>query len=281
MPQSAIAKRSAPHDATGVLMFQPILPTTGYVGWKFLERTLSTQKQTYAQSQPVVRATDNFRNKIAAIKTAADLVNDRELLSVALGAFGLDDDIGNKFFIQKILQDGTTNDESIANRLADKSYAAMSSAFGFGDPGGPFINLSGFANRIIAKYENKQFERAVGDQNTDMRLALSIKERLSDITDQSKGENARWFSVMGSAPMRKVFETALGLPSSMAQIDLDKQLTNFRERSERVFGVNKVSDFQEPAMQEKLLRMFLIRSEANASSALSSGGIALSILQSR
>lgn len=262
-------------------MFQPILPTTGYVGWKFLERTLSTQQKSFAESQPVVRATDNFRDKISTIKTAQDLVQNRELLSVALGAFGLDDDIDNKFFIQKILQDGTVAPDSIANRLADKSYAALSSAFGFGDPGGPFTNLSNFADRIIAKYEKKQFERAVGDQSTDMRLALSIKEGLNDITDQSKGENARWFSVMGSTPMRTIFETALGLPTSMAQIDLDKQLSNFRDRAERVFGVNKVSDFQEPQMQEKLLRMYLIRSEANASTALTSGGIALSLLQSR
>lgn len=261
-------------------MFQPILPTTGYVGWKFLERTLSTQKQNYAESEPVVRATENFRNKISTIRNAQDLVQNRELLSVALGAFGLDDDIDNKFFIQKILQDGTVDTDSIANRLADKSYAALSSAFGFGDPGGPFTNLSGFADRIVAKYESKQFERAVGDQSTDMRLALSIQEGLSDITDQSKGEDARWFSVMGSTPMRTIFETALGLPSSMAQIDLDRQLTNFRARAEQVFGVGEVSDFQEPEMQEKLLRMFLIRSEANASSTLSSGSIALSLLQS-
>ena len=262
-------------------MFQPILPMTGYVGWRFLERTLEKQQATFAESAPVARATDNFRERISSIKTAEDLMADRDLLVVALGAFGLDDDIGNKFFIQKILSDGTTADDALANKLADSSYASLSSAFGFGDPGGPFTNLSGFADRIISKYETKQFERAVGEQNNDLRLALSIKDGLSDVTQQSNGQNAQWFSMMGDPPMRAIFETALGLPSSIAQIDLDQQLTAFRERSQSVFGTEKMGDFNDPEMQERLLRMFLIRAEANASSALTSGNIALSLLQGR
>lgn len=261
-------------------MFQPILPLTGYVGWRFLERTQEAQEAAFSKSQPVARATDNFREKISSITSAADLVADRNLLSVALGAFGLDDDIDNKFYIQKILSEGTTSTDSLANRLSDKSYAALSSAFGFGDPGGPFTGLSGFADRIIARYETKQFQRAVGDQNNDMRLALSLKEGLSDISLQSTSKNAQWFAVMGSSPVRAVFETALGLPSSIAQLDIDQQLTSFKSRAQQVFGTDSVDDFADPQRQEELLRMFLVRSEANASNGLSSGSIALSLLQS-
>lgn len=262
-------------------MFQPIIPLTGYVGWRFLERTLEKQQDIFAESAPVMRVTDKFRDQISAIKTAEDLMSNRDLLTVALGAFGLDDDIDNKFFIQKILTDGTSSDDALANRLADSRYAALSSAFGFGDSGGPFTNLTGFANRIVAKYESKQFERAVGEQNNDLRLALSIKEGLSNVIAQSSGQNAQWFSMMGDPPMRKVFETALGLPSSIAQIDLDQQLRVFQTRANSVFGTEKVSDFNDPDMQQRLLRMFLVRSEANASTALTSGNIALSLLQAR
>lgn len=261
-------------------MFQPILPMTGFTGWRFLERTLETQQATFTKSAPLARATDNFRSEIAKIKSASDLVANRELLSVALGAFGLDEDIDNKFFIQKILTDGTVSDTALANRLADKSYAALSSAFGFGDPSGPFTNLTGFASRIIAKYESKQFERAVGEQNPDLRLALSVKQGLLEITDQSRGQNAQWFSTMGNPPMRKVFETALGLPSSIASIDIDQQLTAFQSRSRSIFGTIKLGDFNDPEMQQRLLRLFLVRSEANASNSLTSGNIALTLLRS-
>lgn len=260
-------------------MFQPVLPLTGYVGWRFLERTQAAQETAFSESSQMLRETDNFRAKIGTITSAKDLVANRELLSVALGAFGLDDDIDNKFFIEKILSEGTTATDSLANRLSDGSYAALSSAFGFGDPGGPFNRLSGFADRIIAKYETKQFQRAVGEQNNDLRLALSIHDSLADITAQSRSENAQWFSMMGSASLRTVFETALGLPSSIAQIDLDQQLTAFKNRSLQVFGTDNISDFNDPTQQESLLRMFLVRSEANAANSLSSGSIALTLLQ--
>lgn len=260
-------------------MFQPVLPMSGYAGWRFLERTLDVQQETFARAPSVSKITDQFRADISKVKTADDLVENRALLSVALGAFGLDDDIGNKFFIGKILSDGTTSDTALANRLADKSYAAMSAAFGFGDPGGPFTNLTGFADRIIAKFEAKQFQRAVGDQDNDLRLALSIKEGLNDIADQSERPATQWFSLMGNPPLRAVFETALGLPSSLAKIDLDQQLRAFQTRSESVFGTNRLSDFKNKTEQENLIQMFLIRSQVNAASSRSSGSIALSLLQ--
>lgn len=261
-------------------MFQAILPSTGYIGWRFLERSLETQQEILSESAPIARSTDYFREKIGAITSAKDLVADRQLLTVALGAFGLDDDIDNKFFIQKILSDGTTADDALANRLADKSYATLSAAFGFGDPAGPRTGLSSFAETIVARYEKKQFERAVGEQNNDLRLALNIKDGLKDLTTQTLGEDARWFSMLGNGPLRTIFETALGLPSSIAQIDLDKQLTSFKERSDAVFGTDKLDDFNDPDKQEELLRMFLIRSEANSFSGMSGNNIALTLMQS-
>lgn len=261
-------------------MFQPIIPSTGYVGWRFLERTLETQQASYAESAPVARATDYFRENIGAITSAKDLVADRQLLTVALGAFGLDDDINNKFFIEKILSDGTTADDALGNRLADKSYATMSATFGFGDPIGALTGLSSFADTIIARYEKKQFERAVGEQDNDLRLALNIKDGLEDVTTQTNGANARWFSMMGNEPLRTIFETALGLPSSIAQIGLDQQLNAFKEKSEAIFGTSDLAEFNGADKQEELLRMFLIRSEANAFSGMSGNNIALTLMQS-
>lgn len=261
-------------------MFQPIIPATGYIGWRFLERTLETQKASFAESAPVVRATDYFRENIGNITSAKDLVADRQLLSVALGAFGLDDDINSKFFIEKILGDGTTADAALANRLADKSYASMSSAFGFGDPTGPLTGLTNFAESIVAKYEKKQFERAVGEQDNDLRLALSIEDSLDDVMTQTSGENARWFSMMGNGPLRTIFETALGLPSSIAQIDLDQQLKSFKEKSEAVFGTDKLADFSNSDKQEELLKIFMIRSQAKSASGMTGNSIALSLMQS-
>ncbi|WP_322893027.1 MULTISPECIES: DUF1217 domain-containing protein [unclassified Yoonia] len=262
------------------MSFQPILPMTGYVGWRFLERTLETQRASFAKSPPVQRATDYFRENIGNIRSAEDLVKDRRLLSVALGAFGLDDDINNTFFIRKILEDGTESDTALANRLSDNRYAELSRAFGFGDLAVPRSVLPSFATETIARYEKRQFEKAVGTQNNDLRLALNLRESLAEIIDSSSNDGAHWFSVMGNAPLRKVFETALGLPSSIGSIDIDRQRDIFRSRAKALIGTNKVADLADPAQQEKLIRLFLIRAETAQSNNFSTAAAALSLLQS-
>ena len=46
----------------------------------------------------------------------------------ALGAFGLDGDINNRFFIRKVLEGGTLTAGALATKLTDKRYAQMSAA---------------------------------------------------------------------------------------------------------------------------------------------------------
>ena len=262
------------------MTFQPIVPMSGYVGWRFLQNTLESQQATFNQSQSVARETDYFREKIATIQTAEELVSDRRLLGVALGAFGLDEDIDNRFFIQKVLSEGTADDEALASRLSDSRYATLSDTFGFGETGLPRTGLAFFADAIINRFEVKQFERAVGEQNNDLRAALNLEAGLQGVLSATSGADARWFSVMGDPPLRRVFEYALGLPSSIAGLDLDLQLEQFQSRAQAVFGTRDVSDFTDPEQQEKMIRLFLIRSEAEQVGSFGSGSVALSLLQS-
>lgn len=260
--------------------FQPVLPFSGIAGWNFLERTRENQQEAFNSSTVIQRDTDYFRDNIGGITTAKDLVADRRLLSVALGAFGLDDDINNKFFVQKILEDGTLTTDALANRLSDKRYHALSKAFGFGDFSVANTQLSDFPDKIITAFQNRQFEVSIGEQNENMRLAMGIERDLGDILDKDTTENGRWFNVLGNPPLRKVFQTALGLPASMATTDLDQQLKSFRERSDSIFGGSEVSQFSDADKKEKLVNLFLIRAELGANSSSSSpGSIALTLLQ--
>jgi hypothetical protein len=262
------------------MTFVPVVPFVGYSGWRFLERTLEPQQAAFAKSQPIVRETDYFRDNIGKVMRAEDLVDDRRLLSVALGAFGLDDDIDNRFFIRRVLEDGTINDGALANRLADSRYADFSRAFGFGDRSVPRTITSGFATDLITRYEYRRFEKEVGVQSNDLRLALNLKSGLSDVLGRNSSDGARWFSMMGNSPLRKVFETALGLPSSIASIDIDKQRDIFKSRAQATFGTADMANFANSAQQEKLIRLFLVRSEAAQSGAVSGASTALTLLQS-
>ncbi len=261
------------------MSFQPVLPLSGYAGWRFLERTADTQRAAFNESAPVVRATDAFRERIGSVATAEDLVNDRALLSVALGAYGLDADIDNKFFIRKILEDGTVEPDALANKLSDSRYADFSRAFGFGDPGPPRTTFSFFADDVIDRYETKQFELAVGEQDNDLRLALNLGSAIDDVVSGNGSNNGQWFGMMGNAPLRSMFQTALGFPSSFGTVDIDQQLDQFKSRAIATFGTDKMEDLSSSENQEKMIRLYMLRSDASNAGFSTGASVALSLLQ--
>lgn len=263
------------------MTYQPVFPTGGNLGWTFLKQTRDDQQEAFDNSAVMQRDSDYFRENIGDIRSAEELVSDRRLLGVALGAFGLDDDIDNRFFIQKVLEEGTIDPESFANRLADKRYLAMSEAFAF-ELSPPNTVLSDFADDILADYAVRQFEIAVGNQDEDMRLALGTQREIAELADRNLPEDAAWFTIMGNPPMRRVFELALGLPSEIATVDIDRQLELFRDKSLQTFGISNPAEFVDPDTQEKLVRNFLFRSQLDTGgSATARGAVALSLLQSQ
>ncbi|NEX46375.1 DUF1217 domain-containing protein [Pseudotabrizicola algicola] len=262
------------------MSFTPVLPIGGYAGWAFLKRTMAQQTATF-NAQPSVRRDEAyFREKIGSITTAEQLVNDPRLLRVALGAFGLEADIGNKFFIRKILEGGTLKTDSLANKLANKQYQKFSNAFGFGNFATPSTKLSDFADKILGSYKKQQFAVAVGTQNEDMRLALNLERELPELAKTSASSLSKWYTIMGNPPLRTVFERAFGLPASFGAINIDKQAETLQARSKALLGSGDVNQFIDPAKVDKLIRQFLVRSEISESaSSLQTGQIALTLLQ--
>ncbi|MDJ0627388.1 MAG: DUF1217 domain-containing protein [Rhodobacter sp.] len=262
------------------MSFQPVVPFGGYAGWSFLSRTREAQQEAFDTSAALSRDVRYFEDNIGKIVSAEDLVADRRLLQVALGAFGLDEDINNKYFLQKVLEDGTLDPEALANRLSDKRYLEFAEAFGFGDFAVPRTVLTEFAVEITTAYKTQQFEIAVGNQNPDMRLAMGLDRALADIASKDTTNDGRWFLVMGQPPVRVVFERALGLPSSVGALDLDQQLAAFRDKAEARFGSREIAQFADAAKREALVRLFLLQSDVSvATSGTSAGSAALALLQ--
>lgn len=260
----------------------PIIPIGGYGGWRFLSASLETQLERFSKSPIAARDMDYFRREIGKVTNAEELVSDFRLLRVALGAFGLQDDLPNRAFIRKVLADGVVADGALANRLADKRYRAFSEAFGFGGPLPPRTGALGFANSILARFERQEFERAVGDQNPDLRLALTAARELPEIAARGLRDSTAWLTVMGNPPLRKLFETAFGLPNSIGTLDLDQQLTAFRTGAERRLGSPDFAQFTNPDRIEDLIRSFTLRAEASSGpSPTTRGFAALTLLQPR
>ena len=262
------------------MTFSPIVPFGGYSGWAFLKRTLPTQRAAFDTTATLKRNEDYFRKNIGKVNTAENLVADRRLLEVALGAYGLEADINNKFFIKKVLSDGTLKNEALSNRLANKQYEKLSAAFGFGDFSTPRNKLSDFADKTLALFKQKQFEAAVGEQNGDYRIALNAERELPALAAKSGSENTLWYTVLGNIPLRRVFEGALGLPPSFGSIDLDQQLSTMKSRLESRFGSDSMRQFSDPAKVESIIRRFLVQSDVSTSGQSSNSSSALQLLQS-
>ena len=261
------------------MSFQPVLLGSGLVGWQFLKSTQAQQRAAFEKSPEIVRDTAYFLENIGKIRTAEELVDDRRLLRVALGAFGLEEDINNKFFIRKVLEDGTTDPGALANKLADDRYKSMSRAFAFDSPVGPRTQRVVFGPEIVARYQAQQFEVAVGDQDEQLRLSLNFERSLPEVAESPGGNDTKWFKIMGTPPLRTILETALGLPKGFGQLDIDKQLEVFRDKTQSRFGVREVSEMVEPDVMRRIVQTYLLQAQVSQFSQVGTGQVALSLLQ--
>ncbi|MBN8633002.1 MAG: DUF1217 domain-containing protein [Rhodobacterales bacterium] len=262
------------------MSFQPVLPLTGYSGWGFLKRTMARQ-QAVQQALPAQQRDEAyFRDRIGKADTAEKLVNDKRLLRVALTAFGLEGDVNSGAFIRKILEGGTLKEGSLANKLADKQYQKFAAAFGYGDFSVPRTRLSTFADEILTQYRARGFETAVGEQNNSYRLALNAERELPILAARTISTDAKWYTILGNAPLREVMQTALGLPKSFSSIDIDQQVAVLKARSQAAFGSSDPTQFKDGKTMEALTRRYLLQSEIQGqTTANSAAARALALLQ--
>ncbi|RLJ41197.1 uncharacterized protein DUF1217 [Litoreibacter meonggei] len=261
------------------MTFIPIVPLSGLQGWTFLSTTMEAQKDSFDKSEPVKRDAEAFRERISNIRSAEDLVKDRSLLSVALTAFGLEADIDNLFLIRKVLEDGTVSPDALANRFSDKRYLSLSKAFGFGDFDVPRTQLSDFPDEILTAYSLRKFEAAVGDQDQDLRLALSFDREILEIAEKKISDTAKWFEVLGNAPLKSIIEKSLFLPSSFGNLQIDQQVDILKGMSSTKFDVENFDRFLDLEIRNKVRTNFLLASQVTQSGILDGASTALSLLE--
>lgn len=229
-------------------------------GWMMLKRAGATQRQIVARDPMIARNSQYFRENIGKIKSADDLVKDHRLLGVTLGAFGLEADIANKAFIRKILESDRDDSKSMVNRLTDKRYAKLVDALKL-DEGTGTVASKSFGDSVVAAFQDREFERRIGETQPDLRLAMNAQRELSAMAQRTSSDKTLWYEVMGNAPLRKVFDTAFGFGPQYGRLPIDRQLQEYMSRAEKVMGSSSFKAIATPEGSEKLIRTFLVRSQ--------------------
>lgn len=257
------------------MTFQPLIGAGGYSGWRLLSRTMEMQKTAVARDPSIARDLSHVREKIAKVETADALMSDFRLLKTALSAFGLEGDLNKKFFVRKVLESDLDDPKSFANKLSDKRYRQMAEAFGFATGKKRSASL---AEDVAQRHVAAELERRVGNADGNLRLAMNASRELATLAKSGSSENARWYSILGSLPLRKVVEGALGLGADFGKLPVDRQLSEIKAKAERLTGSDSVRAFGDPAVVEKLVQRFLARAGA-ATSVQSSYNAALVLLR--
>lgn len=260
------------------MTYQILVGSGGFAGWNILKRTAEQQKQLLASDPMVARSTQYVRENMAKISSAEDLVSDYRMLNVALGAFGLENDIGSKAFIRKILESDRDDTSSLVNRLSDKRYLRLANALALDDGNGT-VSQAGFGNRLAQLYLEREFERRVGEGDQNLRLALNAQRELRQFAGRSSSEATLWYEVMGNPPLRKVFETAFGFGTSYGKLPIDRQLEEFTKKAEAVFGSSSFDVIATDKGIDKLVQTFLLRSQMSEGAGQSSYANALTLLR--
>ncbi|MDM7255856.1 MAG: DUF1217 domain-containing protein [Paracoccus sp. (in: a-proteobacteria)] len=259
------------------MSFIPLTGGGGYLGWKLLTRTMGAQKAILENSAEVGRKKTKLREGLGKVTTAEQLVSDRSVLAPALTAYGLEGDIRNRFLIQKILSEGVSDPRGLASRMADKRYARMATDFRFDSPA-PATSDPAFGKKLFRAYLDREFERRVGETDQNLRLALNAQRELKNLAGRESNENTKWYEVLGTAPLRKVFEGAFGLGTSFGKLPIDRQLSEMRSRADKMFGSSKMEVFSQPEATEKLIRTFLVRSSMTQAATQNPYSTALALL---
>ena len=248
----------------------------GYLGWKFLQRTEASQREIFNKSPDIAAARESFVKKMPNVKSADQLVSNYRLLTVALRAFGLEGDVNNRSFIKRVLEADPNDDKSVVNRLSDKRYLAINEAFS-SLRNGTSIDGSQL-NDISSKFEGMAFERNIGERHSEIEIALNAQRELATIAKSDSSEMTKWYKVLSSKPLRKLFEGAFGFGNAIGNLPIERQVDEMKKSLSKITGWSDIGRFAESENVDKVVSRYLIRSTADTGGYFNKYSAALSLL---
>ena len=213
-------------------------------------------------------------------ETPDELLSDATLRGATFGLLAIPDTVSNRGLAKRILESDPGVPTSLVNVFPDNRYQSLAAFFDFRSEPAPRGYPTGFVEQVTKNYIAREFEARVGDIDPTMRIALSLERELGQVARGSGSNDAKWFAIMASPPLRQVFEGAFGFPSSFGSIDIDQQLVRLKARSEKTFGTSEVSELTDPEKLDTLRQRYLLLGSIQSSGSFTGANAASIILSS-
>ena len=107
------------------MVFQPVIPLSGFGGWNFLQSTYDAQLQTYSNSPQIKNDIDYFTEKFAEPMAVEDFLSDPRLRRISMTAFGLAGEEWKTGYVRTILDEVQDPASTFLARLNNPQYDAF------------------------------------------------------------------------------------------------------------------------------------------------------------
>lgn len=225
-----------------------------------LASTATDAQKTDAKNEGIY-----YHNTIITVTTVDQLLADKRLVSYALKAYGLDSANLSNDTLRKALTSDPMDPNSFVNQKGQNPQLRdLAAAFNF--------SADGKINRVPAQstqsrndilqteddYVRQTMESDAGEQNEGVRLGLYFQRKASSIKTP--------LDILADKALYQVVRTALGLPDSVAQADIDKQESMIAKQLD-------VADFQDPKKVAQFIARFAAMYDVSNNQATASSPI--------
>ena len=202
-----------------------------------------TWYQAMTAAEPAVKtATAYYQANIGKVTSIQDFVGNYRLLSFALDAYGLRDQINATALITKVLEGGVSNPKSLANTLSDPRWKAFAAAYDFAGQGGASsVSSASAIKTTTTDYVEQQLESDQGAQDVGVQLALYFQRVAPTITNE--------YGILADPNLLEVAQTIFGLSPARSATNVDAQ-------AKALSQLMPISDLQDPKKLQQLTERF-------------------------
>lgn len=206
-----------------------------------INNNLSRYQSMIADEPAVKTASEYYTANIGKAQSISDFVGNYRLLSYALDAYGLGDQVNNTALVTKVLEGGVSSPKSLANTLSNPNWAKFAAAFNFVGSGAGSISTPSAVSTTTSNYVEEKLESDEGQQDPGVQLALYFQRVAPSITNG--------LQIMGDENLLDVVQTVFGLPA-------ESGATNVQAEASEITRLMPMSELQNPKEVTQLAERF-------------------------